>query len=304
MTSILTAAALLASAGGLLESDTPNERHIGADASFIVHVDLEHAVETTLGGLALEMLHESGEAEMLDQITSDLGIEIGRDVHAVTIYGEEDEPVILIYGSDELERWDEFLAEQQAEGRVGRIGGHRVREIGPGEDGGGGIGAMVETGGGIVWVVAEGRADLEDALEVIDGDSDSVDLDEWPIAGPARGALVYIGVKDFDSISDWSPASDIAQRAAGVSVCIGESDGDAFLHAQLTANDEDEASTIVQVVEGLLGMGKLIAIENPEVGAILDFVGDIDLESDGDTISLAIEHDVDTVIEFMESIDR
>src|SRR5690606_4818269 len=130
------------------------------------------------------------EDDVLEAFTTKLDIQFGEDIRAVTLYdvpdgdaGGDGGAVLLVYGSADLDRWDEALAEEQDE-PAAQLAGRPIRRVHEGDEDW--LAVMLPDHGDTarLWVVGDNLASLEAAVGVIEGDAPAAEPDRWQVAGP------------------------------------------------------------------------------------------------------------------------
>jgi len=314
---MLTLITALALAGAPI--DPVNEQHVAAGATTLVHIDYSHAAATELGRYLLDHLAEADDGDFVAEFTTEMGIEFGEDIRSMTIYsggpmlgasarhgelsvGAEGtkETVLLIYGSEALEQWDDALAEAREGVEPATLDGRPVRVIDEDE---GWLATMLPREGGRLWVVAGGLDRLAAAVGVIDGRGERADLEAWPVAAPAEGAFVYVGVRDFGELEEWEPASDVAKRTEGFALSIGQKGERGFARMQVTASEEEDAEAIVGVCQGVIGLARLTMSKSEEMRPLLRLLGRIAITTDGRMIEASLEQDAGALCETLKMLD-
>lgn len=300
--------------------DALRGEHIAADCGTIVHMDFAHSATTELGrGLLAELAEPGDEADIFAEFTTDMGIEIGRDITGLTIYqmgtglgahldadelkvtvDRGDRAVLLVYGTEALHRWDEVLEAEQDDTSPDFIAGRPVREINRGEEHWSGV--MLPDGEGVVWVVAPSVEVLGGAVEVMDGRGARADVSSWPVAGPAEGSFLFVAVRDFADIEEWTRDSEVLDRAEGFSLSIGEADGEGFVRLEVTADSDKDALAIAGVCQGLLGMAQLTLGDKEELRPLIRLAQMVRVQARGARITAEVEEDADELLEMLRAL--
>jgi hypothetical protein len=106
-------------------------------------------------------------------------------------------------------------------------------------------------------VFGQSKATVEAALDVIDGGANLATSKNYPQLG-ARGKASFIQAAarklDFNGND---PRAEMLKMAKSFQLEVGEAGSQLIASISLTANDEDGASNITSVAQGLLGLVKM-----------------------------------------------
>ncbi len=288
------------------------ERQVDAESNWLVHLDLEQALGCDLGRMLLEKIEEGiDEDPDVAQLLGDL--ELGRDVHGVTLYGwdgvhDDESMVILISGTSAIDRIGQKLSawHEAMNGDVEiRVGGHDVWRVGEDDEV---IHALtIETGNnGRVMLASPGMGWLDKGLQVLDGKRAGMagDAIEQAAGGPHDGVILSVMASDVPGLIGFAPVSEIARKAEALYAAVGQDGDDAFGVLALTTENEDEANSIVDIGQGLLALGRMIARESDdeEFRAMLDLTRGIRLESEGRTVRCSLRVAAEKVGELLGEV--
>jgi hypothetical protein len=315
--------------GGGAEGWGPlREDHLGALCGTVVHMDLRHVVSTAWGRALLAGMSSNEEDDVLDEFTTDLGIDLGEEITGLTIYSQGrdalgasvdadsvavhaagDQTVMLIYGTDALARWDELLEAEQDDPSPDLLAGRPVREIDREDQHWRGVmlpdrGGDADDGGdGVVWVVAPGMDLLEAAVGVMEGRLERADLDAWPIAGPPEGSFLFVAVRDLDDLDEWAPASDVAKHAEGFSAAVGQRGEVGFARVRITVKSEEDAVAITGVCHGLLGLAQLTLADDESLRPLLQLAGRVRISAEERVVEALLEEDAARLADLTRELD-
>jgi hypothetical protein len=283
----------------------PKLAHIGADAAGFAHFDLEKAAGTDFGKMIIEgigaldgiQIDGPAERDWIEEMTTGLEIEVGRDLRGVTAWGsdsgDEESGVMLWYGSAKLDRWETYLIEKaDAEWRTIEHDDRTIKALyTPGLDE---YDVALRLGDDRrLWVTAWSEADLVEAVNVIEGRSKALQDDTplMPPGGMPDGTFIFISAADLQAIEDFEPASQIARQADALWLSIGQKEADAFAQSVITATDEADAESIVQVLQGIVALGRLTLGSDEDSGeAVMKVLDGIRFESEGARVKMDLRY--------------
>lgn len=290
------------------EVEPLQQRHVAASATSVAHLDLHRALQTTLGAELLASIERHNEDDVLAALTTRIDVRLGEDVRAITLYdlpgaepGDDDGGALLIYGSDRLERWDEALAEHQAEPQPAPLDGRPVRQVAHEDESW--LGVLLPHEDGRLWVVASDRPALEQAVRVIEGRAPAAEIDEWPLGAPPQGTFLYIASPSLERLEKWAPASDVARKASGYAFALGQRGEEAFARLQIHATEEADAEAIVGICQGLIGLARLTLSGEEELRPLLQLLGSIQFATRGRLIEVTFTHDAAALCEALREVE-
>ena len=306
----LTAALLLApiAIAGPLQPD-----RVPADARWLLHVDVEALVDSSVGGDIL------ANAEMfdleLDEIEEELGLDPKEDFYSVTIYGEgdpddEEDLVVMLETSPRVDDVLDALSNEDAYREI-EANGYTLHRWD--DEFYAWIGRADERNRRLV-VMAGRKLNVIDALRVRDGKrkslADGAGDDSHSVMGdhPKAGSLVFAFARGMPWLEDDDdPASVIARRSDRMLIDLREKGETATLHAAIAAKTEEDADNIRDVIQGVVALGRILSNSDSELDELNTLLNNVRVTSEGNEIRLKISGTADTLAmnlyELMEQID-
>jgi len=286
--------------------------HVDGGAQWVLHIDLQQASRTQLGGWFLEQLdREIAKDEIASSLKGDL--RWGEDVRGVTLYGWEDNDsekesvVAVLYGSAALDKLEERLWHGHAflhgEEDGVEAAGHRVMMLGEDDEQANVV--ALRSGNERVFVVSPNLEWLTKGVRVIDGDRDALGADApiLELTSPPEGAIAVMLATDLGRLSGFEPVSEIARQADTVYGSIAERDGKAHVSLAVSAETEEDATAITDVVRGLVALGRLIASgekEDPDVQKLVELTRGLRFAAEGRLVRGSLEVDVGMVRKLLD----
>lgn len=300
------AALLLVSAWAASASLTRDQLPEGA--TWYVHINLE-----SLRGFANGTLDIQAELdEAFEDIREDLHIDLSRELHAITVFGERLEPKngTLVAHGDFSINTQRSLLDKFHLGRVGQVVNHRGADI-----------YQFRFTEEVVKQIAE------DHGKYIDADDIDIDMDdEGPFFSSfvdnralvlsrsqeqverfidsngrlganlrndtvvlavidARSAMVQGGVDiDGAGIGDLAD-TPMLNQVDQIAFLLADQNGDAAINVEMITRDEQTARQIRDVVGGLIALKSMMAEEEPQLAELMR---DVRVDSNGSKVELSL----------------
>ena len=281
-----------------------NKDWVAADAQWVIHVDVAALLDSTIGRFLLEHGDQFDlDLDDLDKFKRETGLDPRTDLKSVTLYGTGDEPgedgVIVAVTNDRVDEAIEALLDNdEVPIRKRKMDGRTVYVIGKKNDRH--YLAIERVGRNRrVVVLSDDRHMLFNALEVIGNDAPSLSMGKSQIPGddPQEGSLVFLAVGDIGAFDDDGPASQILRMSAGFTANIGEIEGVLLARATVSADSEEIAEKITQIIRGLVAFGQIMAAQQPELGPIAELADSLSVRRKGSRITLKIRYDAGELME-------
>ncbi len=296
LTLVSAAAITLASAALAKPFDA---RLVPPNAFWVVHVDAEAALSSTLGRYFIEKGGEHLNLE-LAKLRSELGLDPLKDIKGVTAYGmtdDDEDGVALITTTPAAET---ALAAAIAKGdhqleTVDGIAMHRFDDDA----------AFVLLPGSNpnerVVIAGENAAIIAAAVKHLKDPAAAVDLTKGPITrGPGENSIVFFHASKIGNGLDVEPLSVIMQRMEGVRIDVGERQGQMMAELDILSENEQEATNIAQMVQGVIAMARFAGGQEAEAAPFLDLLNGLTQTTDGRTVSLRLAIDPARLIQLAD----
>lgn len=284
---------------------------IPADASFILHCDVERFANSIIAQAAPDMTGSEfyEERTLWGQISREIDFALFRDVKSMTIFnaGEvQDDTVAVALITESIDQLFAVLPTILPSHRLSTMDGHQVHS----------------------WTEVVGDArrhwfahvrPLDDALRmVIVGRNweqvlDTIERAALPQADrllpsvmlqrPGEGSMIYAALTSldmFEPAAQWF--SQIAQTVEGVSIDLREHETNLILEGTLRSTHEDEAAAVAQLLQGLVAMGRLAVARDPdpEMQVVRDALRQTRISTEQRLVRLSLAVPLDLVVEAMD----
>lgn len=305
----LVASALIAV--GPTTGGTFNEDWVAADAKWFVHVDVNSLLSSKLGEFALQHA-EDFDIDLSDihNIKDELGIDPLTDFTAVTVYGgnePEDDAVIIIEMNDKIDNLVQMLVTHEESYLAIETGHYTLHSW---DDGGESMFGFVEDGPGPddrVVTLAHDMATMVRALRVMDDDAPSIADEKGSVlrTRPGKNSFFFAAALNLPHLMghEDDPASQIIKRARRLSLDVGETDKATYATATLTARNAEEAGNIMDVINGITALGRMLAdTEEVKQLPIDDLLNALKFKLDDSSVSITVKGDPAVLLKSIHQI--
>lgn len=286
-----------------------NKDWVAADAKWLIHVDVEGLLNSTVGRFLLEHAEQFDiDLDDLDEMKRELGVDPRTDLKSVTLYGTGDEPgedaIIVAVTNDRIdEAIERLLDNDDLPIRRRKHNGQPVYVIG---DEGDRHYLSIQRAGADrrIVVVSDDRRGFRNALDVIADEAPSISMgrSSIPADEPQQGSLLFLSVGDIDGFGDDGPASEIIRMSDGFTVDIGEVDGVLEGRASVTTESPETADDISQVLQGLVALGRLMVTQQPHLAPLKDLADSLSIRTRDSRISIRIRYDARELLQEAEQL--
>ena len=271
---------------------------VGADAKWIIHVDVEGFTGSTIGSGLLENADDLGiDLGDLDHLKDEIGLDPRTDLMSVTAYGSkeiaEDAVVIAVTNAQVDQALAKLTTDDDIQSEVIKLEGFDVHIF---SDGGERHYVHLRTADRAdrrIVVVTDQESVMADALRVLEGRAPSQATARMPILAikPKAGSIVYVAVNEIDLLPEIQPASEVLRLCERFTIDLGEADGTLNGSANLSAGSEQKANDIATVVQGMLALARLLANGDPDLGPLRVISDALTVTPDGKRITISIQCD-------------
>lgn len=277
------------------------------DVSWVVHVDFEAILDSSLGDMINENLSEI--TQQMHAGNEQFSLDAGKDLFGVTVYGVErasDEPIAILYASSAIDDvLDALKAEAPGWSEVKTDEGYYMQSW-SWDDMGAGDGRMFLFQGARddlnVIIVGEDLDDVTSAVNVIKGKKQSystVDNHDLTIK-PGHGSMVYANVSSLGDVPHWGHGGpEITQFAKSAVIELREDDDTMELDVRVRTDDTEMAREMSDVVNGMLALGRLMGNQEKELRDLMELARGLRLDVDGDILHLQFRCDTDTLMDLV-----
>lgn len=283
----------------------PLERKlVAADATWVVHIDVEAALASTLGKL---MLEDDEAKKALAELREKIGIDGMKDLKGITVWGREaggEDAVIVAHTTavvdDVLER---FRGEQGIETIDAE--GYEVLSWTDGDERAYGHVRKTRRGDDRIVFIAHRKSDLTHGLRVADGEEESAASGDAIVKDkPGDGAIVFVCVPEISSVvpghmEEFAPP--FFGKLQGMRFEAGERGGKLFAEGALSTATSEDATNVFQAVQGLVAISKIVGSSDPEKADLVKLVEGLKITSEERTVTFSLACDAGAVRDALDA---
>jgi hypothetical protein len=278
------------------------------DSTWVVHVNVEGIVGSNLGRALLgSRIGMEIRADIAEDAMAEIGIDPLRDLRGVTLFGrgdEEDEAVVLVSGTQAIDaplaRLPE-LVENYSEIREG------TRVVHSWDDD--------NAGGRMHAYAAPGVAD--ERVVLLSGNIDSLraGIIRLEAGGaevapalrdcrPGPGSQVFISAQEIPAdIGEGAEASMLFRFARAVTFDKGEQGQETYATARITTASPEDAAMMLQAVQGMLAIGRMVASSEPDLQPLLRIADACRGSTEGRDVTLSVRVETGALVRSLEELD-
>ncbi len=246
--------------------------HVGAEAGWLVHVDVDAVRGASLFEKAFHrvMAEHPHLEKQLEALSALLDLDLRRDLHGITAYGKrfaQHEGVLLVYARfkpEMLQAKANWLPEH-ATVHHGRFEIHSWLEA-KGKPDERRVAAVFFRDD--LMAFSPRLADLKAGLAVLAGEAAGLPKDS-PLAAPLPAGAAVVARAIRLSSAPVPFKSPLVTQSEAFSLAVGESNGQVFAEAQLTMKSPEAARLVKEIVEGICAMAVLQWSDDPSLAALL-----------------------------------
>lgn len=270
-----------------------NKSRVPADVQWVVHVDVEAGVASTLGQY---LSTHRDVLEGLDQIKSETGIDPFSDIKGVTVFGAGADPQNGVAVIDTTAAADALTEKAKAkepsfkeinEGPYvlyswSEHGEARFAQLRPGA-----------TRDRRIAVVGNDKDRLLAALHVLDGKAPNLATVEKGVLSrsPGEGSIFFAAATNLSEAQ-----AMVFQRADSVVVDLGEREHEVFADLTVVPKNQQDASTLMNAMKGALAFASMYMQSEPGCAQVNKIVQGITFSADEGRVSAHVRFSADLVL--------
>lgn len=292
------AALLLATPPGSAGPLKPGQ--IPADATWVVHIDIEAGVGSTVGSFAVTNRQQWG-TNPCDEFAAKTGIDPARDIRGVTIYGPtcDDKHAVAII--DATSATDAYLDKLRAEEKTfSRIQGDKHLIDTWMEHGSPRFGFVQKDGDSRLLMVSRDKARLEEAIALTQappGESKSLAL----AVRPQDGSFVFVSAVGVAPAAKAGQAA-VVQKVQDLHLDLGETAGQLYGDLVIGTESDSDARHVLQMVQGAVTIWRLMAQKSPELAPLVDASACLKMTASDSRVRAGFTFDAAKAVDMLKAI--
>jgi hypothetical protein len=307
------ALALLVLPAQAIGADKLDKRRVGSEARWLLHVDVQAVVGSTLFQLVREHheMQEDFEMDELEELRTELGIDPFKDVLSVTLWGtgkSGSEAVMVVEATAAIDALLPRLSEVDGYRPI-QVGTYAVHSFGEEEeDGDERVFAYVHEARGAAGrtvVLAHDKEMLVRGIDVLVGHAPNLAQASNPIlrVSPEPGTMVLLAVDGIQELAHMDPTSQVARLAQSVTFELGELQEAIFARLVIQAEDEAKARQISDVLRGVVALASLVTASHDVPPGLVDLVQALRFESNGTFMTVDFRYNVRQLVEDLKELE-
>jgi hypothetical protein len=236
-------------------------------ATWIFHLDVEAGVASTCGRFLTDEMKKDPESQ---KITAMFGLDPTRDIKSMTVYGfkpGEDDGLAVLVTSAAADGLAKKVEAENAKDFVSHVQGDMTLLSWRNEEREWHL-AIKPRGEERVVLLASTSQILEQGLAVVTGGKASLKTAEPAtvepmLQKPSKGSILFVAARGLANCPKFK--ASVFKEARALLIDVGEEDAvqgagkDTFAKITITTADEPTATSMQQVVQGLIGMASMMA---------------------------------------------
>lgn len=273
---------------------------VPADAEWVIHVDVERIVKSTLLEAVSGAIDLDGKMEEMQQ----LGMDLREDVYSVTAYGwgkvESHDLVVVVDGSGRIAEAISKLAEHEGDIQVTEANGRTYYDAGAkGEDH---VFAVMSEADGSTRVIAS------TTREAVDKAAERRSRDRAPVVGdgPVGGSLVFISAMDLKKMVPHNgndPHAKLVEQSEQFQFEVSERGENIAVRMNVSIIDSERTQDVVDLMQGLLAFGRMAFRDNEEMRPIADMASHVQISSQNSQVQITLDAPADQIAKLLEHLD-
>ena len=266
-----------------------NRAHVPAEAKWLLHVDFDAFGDSEMWGLISQEISEKDQKK-IDAVANLFGTDPTKDIYGATIYGEdsqEENAVVMIYGRFDKAKLLSLLVLNEAYDES-EYNGQKLYHWLDEKDNKHKVGTFAKDD---LVVISQSEETVWTTVDLLAGESNSLaDQEDAPLAKLVEAPENSFVVMAADGLAELNKNKDhieILQNSQMMAAIVGEDNGDMYLHVDLTAETNEAAMQIEQVLGGIKAF---IALKNTNEPDIMSLLQATTLERNENQLVLSVRY--------------
>jgi hypothetical protein len=298
MTVMLFSAVLILSSSGW--AAPLNRTQVPAEAKWLIHVDFDAFGGSEMWGLVRQGMSETDQKK-IESFTTLLGSDPTKDLYGATLYGtdaKEENAVILIYGRFNQEKLLALLALNEAYDES-EYNGQKLYHWVDEKDNKQKVGMFATDS---LIVISQSEQAVQATVDLLAGQGSSLASQEdaplAPLLEAPEDAFLVMAADGLAELHENKSHAEILQNSKTIVVVVGEDNGKMYLDVDLTAETNETAMQMEQVLYGIKAFVALKHAKQPEIMSLLQAAT---LERNDNHLFLTVQYPSAKVFEMIQN---
>lgn len=284
---------------GVARGGPLNKAWVPSDASWVVHVDIEAGVGSTVGSY-LVANREAWGAKEWDEFRARTGIDPAADLKGLTIYGPTCDEAHAVAIIDATSATDGLLERLRAkEKSFTRVEGQRHTLDTWTEHGSPRYGYVRTIGDRRLIMVSRDKERLEQAISLTDAEQE-VSASPAVAKGPREGSFLFVAALEVDEAAEKSKAL-MVRKVRDLRLDFGEAGGQLYGDMALTTGTDQDARDLLQMLEGGVAMGRMMAQSRPELAPLAEASKSLTLSASDSSVRATFTFDSARAVDMLRA---
>ena len=295
-----------------LAADGLDKRQVAPDARWVVHLDVQAIVGSTLFKMALAAAEAENEVDWgdLDELRREFGIDPFKDALSVTLWGtgkSERQAVVLVETTSAIDALLPRLTEVPGYRPV-QVGAYAVHSFDGEGHGERAFGYVHErTGSGRRTIVlAHDKDMLVRGIDVVLGHAPNLAQATNPglRVTPEPGSFVLVAADRIHELAHMDPTSQVARLARSLVLEVGEDRETVFARLAIEAEDAEKARQLTDVLRGAMALATLFTANENVPPGLADLVHAVRFDANGTVVRADFRYNARDLIEDLKELER
>jgi hypothetical protein len=273
---------------------------VAADSVWVLHVNCDSLRPSAIGKYILAELEKPEAQAKLSVFQNIFSFDLRTQLHGLTLYSAGKSPqdgVLMVYADFDADKLV-TLAKAANDSQTGTHNGHTIYNWVDDKKHHGGRQRVYATIQGNRIIFGQREAAVSRVLDVLDGSVPNLSSGKaFPQLGVAGDTTFLAGAARKLDLSQSDPNAAIFRLSKSVRLEVGEVQHHLTGTLTLEANDDEVASSMMAIAQGMVGLMKLQK-DKPETAKFLQAIA---LKQDGASVVLTIDVPTDDVVSAMKA---
>jgi len=279
-----------------------NSAWVRADAAWVVHLDVESGVKSSVGRYVMDNAHR-WDVNACEQIRAKTGMDISREILGLTVYGaaaDGSDAVAIVHTSAAVDSFLDRLRAQETTYRVVESAGRSIEAwIEHGSPRYGHV--LKRKGDQRLIIVARAKHTLEEAIAQVEREQPA---EAPPVLAtmPREGSVVFVAATDMGPAAQRARAV-VVKKMTQMRLDMGESGGELFADMLVTTASETDARDVFRSIDGNIAVGRMLLQGEERLAPLVAATEGLSVSAEGASVKVSFRHDSERVLEILKQID-
>jgi hypothetical protein len=302
MRRLVVTGALLACGAAALAGPL-NSGWVRGDAAWVVHVDVEAGVRSSVGRYLLENAHR-WDVHACEQIRARTGMDVSSEILGLTIYGREcdgSDAVAVVHTTAAIDSFLDKLRAQEPSYRVVESAGRKLDSwMEHGSERYGHV--LRREGDHRLIIVGRDQRAVEAAIAQVER-REAAEEPRVLATKPRPGSVVFVAASDLGPAAERARAV-VVKKMKQMRLDLGEAGGELFADVLVTTGSAADAKDVYRSIDGSVALGRLLLLQgDARFAALAEAADGLTVSAEGSKVRVSFRHDSAKALELMKQVD-